>query len=231
MPAKTQQELNGLCRRKVYEAGATVAYEQEKLKYIGCIGKGILRMRKSLPDGRDHIVGLLVRGDMFGRVFDGPVHFAIEVATDAEIYMFSRKGFEDLLTRSVELERMVLLNILSELDAAREWMLILANHRTTERLAGFLLVLCRRWTNIAGVTASSPIRIKMPVSRKDMAQFLGTRPESISRAFHALNDDGIIKLNTPHDIEILDFDALIDLSGMEELHEDTAIDALRAGGD
>lgn len=219
-----------MCRQKNFAAGATVAHEQKKLDFIGCVNNGILRMRKSLPDGREHIVGLLVEGDMFGRVFDGPVHFAIEAATETEISIFPRKAFENLLTRAPDLERMVLLNIMNELDAAREWMLILSNQRTVERLAGFLLVLCRRLAKAAELTASKrgPVVVHVPVSRTDVAQFLGTRQESVSRAFHALSDEGLIHMNSPYDIEIRDLNALIDLSGMEELQDDDAIIALSA---
>ena len=71
-----------------------------------------------------------------------------------------------------------MLNILNELDAAREWMLILTNYRVTERLAGFLMLLCRRWGNVANLARIDDGRLSLtiPVSRTDLAHFLATRP-------------------------------------------------------
>lgn len=222
--------LQSISRTIAFETGETIVHEGEELRYIGAVTQGILRMQKTLPDGREHIVGLLVEGDMFGRVYDGPHHFSVEAATDTVICAFQRAPFEDLLDRWPELERMVMLNILNELDSAREWMLILANHRTTERLAGFLVVLCRRWSNVAKLnnTTGGRLELSIPVSRTDLAHFLGSRPESVSRAFHALADEGLINIKTPYEIEILDFETLIEMCGMEEFVDTAQFDPVRA---
>jgi CRP-like cAMP-binding protein len=126
---ETRDALEAMCRVKSYHANQTVTYAQEKPDFIGCVLTGILRIQKTLADGREHIVGLLVEGDVFGRVFDGAAEFSIEAATDTEICAFPRAEFEALLFQSPDLERAVLLNITNELDRAREWLIILSNHK------------------------------------------------------------------------------------------------------
>lgn len=219
LPKPLLDELRAMCTPRVYENNQQVAEELEQLGFIGFVSKGILRLQRLQVDGRLHIVGLLVENDMFGRLFNGPLHFSITATGRTELCAFPRAPFEALTTRWPELDRLLMLNILNELDAAREWMLILSNHRVTERLAGFLVMLCRRWAMVAKLSRVEVNRMTLtiPLSRSDLADFLGARPESLSRAFHALADDGLIRLETPYEIEILDLSALIDLSGNEDL--------------
>lgn len=221
LPDHVRPELEACCRTRSYKAGQLVTDDGERPDFIGCVRKGILRMQKTLIDGRQHVVGLLVDGDMFGRVFDGPMHFAIEAATEAEICVFQRGPFESLLQRTPELERLILLNILNELDRARDWMMILANHKVAGRLAGFLMVLCTRFKGVDHLSRdnSGRLTVTIPISRTDLAHLLGTRQESISRAFHALADMGAIAILSPYKVEILAVDILAAEAG-EECPED-----------
>jgi CRP/FNR family transcriptional regulator len=229
LPPEHLKQLEGACRLRRYQAGQTVVASGERAEFIGCVTEGFLRMQKVLQDGRHHIVGLLVEGDMFGRVFDGPLNIAIEAATDAEVLAFRRGPFEKLLLSSPELERMVLRNLISELDRARDWMLILSNPRTKGRLAGFLLVLCTRFPGIDHVLRSgegSLLDVKIPINRTDLAHLLGTRPESVSRAFHSLADDGVIAIRKPDLVGILDIEALAAEAGDEYEFSPSAIETI-----
>ncbi|SFB82675.1 Crp/Fnr family transcriptional regulator [Tropicimonas isoalkanivorans] len=211
--------LEAICRTHRYRAGQTVARSGETLDTIGCVRSGFLRMQKRLADGRQHVVGLLVEGDMFGRVFDGALHFAIEAATEAEVCTFRRAPFEELLVRMPDLERMVLLNILNELDRARDWMIILSCPRVSGRIAGFLLVLCSRFAGIDHLFRAGRRgpEVRIPISRADLAHLLGTRPESISRGFHALAEAGYIEILRPDRIGIRDLTALAAEAGDDDL--------------
>jgi CRP/FNR family transcriptional regulator len=211
--------LEAICRKRRYHAGQTVARSGETLDTIGCVRSGFLRMQKTLADGRQHVVGLLVEGDMFGRVFDGALHFAIEAATDAQVCTFRRAPFEAMLLRTPDLERMVLLNILNELDRARDWMIVLSCPRVSGRIAGFLLVLCSRFGGIDHLLREGRggPEVHIPISRADLAHLLGTRPESISRGFHALAEAGCIEVFSPDCIGIRDVAALAAEAGDDDL--------------
>lgn len=222
------QALLKIGRARHFEAGQTLVDVGESPNFVGCVQRGFLRMQKTLHDGRQHIVGLLVEGDMFGRVFDGPMSFSIEAATDVDICAFQRKEFEALLLRTPELDRVVLLNILNELDRARDWMILLANPRVRARLAGFLLILCTRFAEVDHLVQAHArsLEVKIPISRADLAHLLGTRPESISRAFHALADSGSIAIKRPDLVEILDLDALTGETGEDEFASHASIKKL-----
>ncbi|MGS4948253.1 Crp/Fnr family transcriptional regulator [Meridianimarinicoccus sp. RP-17] len=219
MLPETRDALNAMCRMRVFRMGQTVVQEGETPDFVGCVLSGLLRMQKTLADGRHHIVGLLVEGDIFGRVFGGATEFAIEVATDAEFCAFPRGEFEELLMRSPDLDRAVMLNTLNELDRARDWMIILSNQKITGRIAGFLLLMVTRFSTIDHIVKARDggIEIRIPIGRQDLAHLLGTRPESISRALHALQDDSAIRIIEPNLIGVLDLSALAREAGEDEV--------------
>ena len=216
---ETQDALEAMCRVKGYRANQTVVHAQEGSDFIGCVLSGILRMQKTLVDGREQIVGLLVEGDFFGRVFEGTAEFSIEAATDAKFCAFPRSEFEALLTQSPDLERALLLNINNELDRAREWLIILSNQKIVGRIAGFLLLMCSRFGYIDHILQPRPegVEVKIPINRSDLAHLLGTRPESISRSLHALSDQGIIGILEPNRLLIRDTKALAHAADEDEI--------------
>lgn len=228
LEASTLDALDAICRLRRFEPGQTVVLDGERPEFIGCVRSGYLRMQKTLADGRQHMVGLLVEGDMFGHMFNGPIKFALEAATEAEIWAFQRAPFEDLLLHAPDLERAVILNILNELDRARDWMVILGNNRVTGRIAGFLLVLCNRFFGVDHLLriGSGSVDVKVPIGRHDLANLLGTRPESLSRAFHALADSGAIELLKPDLIRIRDVSALAAEAGEDAMDENAHLRGL-----
>ena len=227
----TRTELDTMRRLVRYRVGQVVIHEGEESDFVGIVASGILRMQKNLLDGRHPVVGLLVDGDIFGRVFDGASELAIEAATDAEVIAFPRDPFEALLRRSPDLDQVVLLNLLNELDRAREWMVILSNKKVVNRVAGFLLVMCTRFVDVDHLVQNrqSGMEVKIPVSRLDLAHLLGTRPESISRALHELADAGEIEIIAPDRILISDVGALSTKAGEEDILAPATLKGLLAG--
>lgn len=221
LPEPVRGELSAMAQTRRFARNETIFAAQEPQDHVGCVVSGVLRMQRVLADGQEQIVGLLVASDMFGRMFDGPLAFAIEAATDAEVCLFRRGPFEALLGRSPELEKLVILNILNEVDAALEWVGVLANRKVSARAASFLLMLCRRWALQTGALSleGGRISVSVPLSRHDLALFLGTRPETLSRAIHSLAEDGLIAIRSPYEFDILDLDGLTRLSGQDYLSE------------
>lgn len=235
VPPDILDELESLCTARAFERMTTIAHAGEEHAYLCVVRNGVLRMQKTLADGRQHIVGLLFAGDMFGRVYDGPPAFDIEAATDAEICMIPMRPFEALLQKSPELDRIVLINLLRDLDSARDWLIVLANPRIMSRLAGFLLMLTAR-DEEAGrqLSAGGTVSVLIPISRVDLAHLLGTRVESVSRAFHALAETGCIDIRRPDLVEIRDAEALAAEAGDDLASQNAALSEIlekgRAGG-
>ena len=195
--------------------GDVVVEEGHRIEEIAFVLDGALGMTKRLPDGRVHIVGLLVPGDMFGRLFDGPVAYRIEALSTSRVLSFDRARFEAILSTSLEAEQAFLVMMLDEIDAAREWLLLLNGTGVVQRLAGFLLVLVRRRLIDGRHPLKEGLRMKLPLRRTDLSHYLGVRPESLSRAVHRLQDDGILTIVTPNTFVIDDIPALVAASGQD----------------
>lgn len=217
----TKQELSRLARTRIYRAGETVLAEAEEIGFVGNVVSGVLRMQKALHDGRQQVVGLLLPSDMFGRVFSQTSNVAIEAATDAILCCYNRARFESLFSRFPELEHRMLVSISHELDAAQDWMLLLATQSVTERVATFLLILRKKQVGTAiSNNCAAPV-VEVPIARKDMAAYLGTTVESISRSIQHMARSGIIRILDPHRFAIMDQRRLFVLSGQnpEEFDE------------
>lgn len=213
-----REKLNAIARVRRFPKGASILAEGEEAGIVGNVVGGVLKMLKTQPDGRQQIVGLLVPTDFFGRVFTGTSEFAIEAATEVTLCCFDKRRFEALLLDHPRLEHQVMLSILDELDAARDWITLLGAPTVAQKFASFLLMLCRRWPSIGCGLAPDRehVKLEMPISRADMAQYIGTTVETISRTVRALADKGLIKVLTPTEFIIADLDGLIAASGNED---------------
>lgn len=213
---EVRKELSAISSVRNIKAGEVVVADGEEPTEIGYIIDGNLAMTKMLPDGRTHIIGLLVPTDMFGRVFDGVSSYRVEALTDTKVFGFERVAFEAILRKVPEIERLFLVSVLDELDAAREWILLLGGHKAAQRLASFLLILCRRKTRLLDAEEMKKppvITVHVAIRRVDLAHYLGARPETLSRAFHQLANAKAIRIVDAYNFEILDLNLLIEFAG------------------
>lgn len=223
-PAAAQQALASAARRRSLSRGETVLPAGLEVSELGYVLEGTLGMVRILPDGREHIIGILVPHDMYGRLYDGPNGYALTALTDAQTLVFDRAALESVLAGTPELERMFVVSVLDELDAAREWILLLNGTTVVERVASFLLILARRDGLRRGDQAGAGLSVRLPIARADFARCLGIRPESLSRALHKLARQKIIGLGQADRIEIRDIAALTAAAGQDLLlpqHEKT----------
>lgn len=198
--------------------GKTIIERGARSEDVGYVLDGTLAMVQVLEDGKKHIVGLLVPTDIYGRLFDGPSNYRIEALSASRILSFPRALFEQVLRDNPEAERLFLVHLLDEVDAAREWLLLISGRKAVNRLASFLSILLRR-SKSRRVGGQAVLHV--PLSRRDLAHYLGARPETLSRAFHALEDMGVLRIVDPQHFAILDEPGLIAASGDDlMLHDD-----------
>ncbi|MGI1661583.1 Crp/Fnr family transcriptional regulator [Palleronia sp. KMU-117] len=215
----------GLVHR--FSEGEVVVPEGVHAERIGYVLDGALGMQKRLSDGRTHLIGLLVPTDMYGRVFDGESGYDLVALSETRAFSFPRDAFEEAMGSSPEVERRFLVSLLDELDAAREWILLLGGHKVIERVASFLLVMLRRTLRAetghgpAGAGAGGKVlKVRIPIRRKDLAHHLGARSESISRALHELEDRGTIVLEDAYTVRVTNVPALVEVSGVDLIVDD-----------
>ncbi|MBI1171381.1 helix-turn-helix domain-containing protein [bacterium] len=206
----SREALLSLATLRSLQAGDVILEDGKIAHEIGYLVEGVAGMIQSVDQHRRHIVGLLVPTDIYGRMLDGPSSYRIEALTPARILCFPGGPFEEVLHRYPDVERLFLVHLLDEMDAAREWLLLISGRKMVERVASFLMILARR---ARAADRGGPIIVRNVLSRKDLAQYLGTRKETLSRAFHELEAQGVIRILTPETFEVPDLQALTDACG------------------
>lgn len=200
--------LNRIARRRTVHAGQTILGEGESHTIFANIVSGVVKLTKTLDDGRQHIIGLLFAGDFLGRAFRKDNPYFAEAATDVELCVFPATGFEKLLPERPGLEHRLFEYTLTELDACQEWMLLLARKKAEERVASFLLMIAKRVPSMENASGRQGIHFLLPLSRAEISDCLGLTIETVSRQMTRLKTKGVIELINYREVFIPDVPAL-----------------------
>lgn len=189
-------EIATIAAERRLAAGQAVFDEGEIADSVFTLTSGMLKLYKTTRDGRRQITGFLLPGDFLGISFDRNYVYSAEAIVGSTVCRFGRRPFTALLERHPQLEHSLLGRALTELAAAQEQLLLLGRKSARERVASFLLGLCRRLGVIEGG------RVQLLMSRGDIADFIGTRVETVSRVLGALSRGGVISMPSSHDVVI-----------------------------
>ena len=196
-----------------FPAGAPVVWSGEAMDFVASVVTGIATLTQTMEDGRRQMVGLLLPSDFVGRPGRRQAAYDVTAATDLVMCCFRKKPFEDLILKTPRLAQRLLEMTLDELDAAREWMLLLGRKTAREKIASFLCILARRESALKLQLGAGPIQVDLPLTREEMADYLGLTIETVSRQISGLRRDGVIDLVGKRGIAIPDFDSLQEIAG------------------
>jgi CRP/FNR family transcriptional regulator, nitrogen fixation regulation protein len=188
-----------------YRRGAEVFGEAEPAEYVYQVIDGAVRSYKLLSDGRRQIGAFHLIGDVFGLETGGVHRFTAEAIVDTTIRLAKRVSLAHVAESDATVARDLLNMTATNLKHAEDHMLLLGRKTSLERVAAFLLEMDHRLT-AAGVMA-------LPMSRRDIADYLGLTLETVSRALSALHDQGILGFQgqTQRQIVLLDRPKLAEL--------------------
>lgn len=206
LPDATLDQINRLSRRRRVKAGRALFHEDEANTVVATVLSGVVKVSVSLADGRTQVVGLHFPADFIGRPFAAPLAPLTEAATDVELCCFDRSRFEALLVEHKGLEEAFVRQVTADLDAAREWMLLLGHKTAEERMASLILLCLRRLAppDCAGHIPDADVRVELPLSRTEIAQFLGLTIETVSRMLKRLSTRGVIAIESGRGIRVTD---------------------------
>ncbi|WP_299820301.1 transcriptional regulator FnrL [uncultured Jannaschia sp.] len=208
------EDLARLAAMKSYrswQAGETIVLEGEALAFVASVVEGCATLTRSLEDGRMQMVGLLMPSDFLGRPGRAAAPYAVTAATKVTLCMFDRRAFERMMVETPHLAGRLLEMSLDELDAARDWMLVLGRKTAREKVATLLTLVLRRAS-----VADRPLRAELPLTREAMAAYLGLTIETVSRQMTALRKAGLIRLEGARGLSCDDLAALAAESGDDE---------------
>ena len=188
-----------------YRKGSEIYGEKEPAEYVYQVKSGAVRSYKLLSDGRRQIGAFHLVGDIFGLENGSEHRFTTEAIIDTTVRLVRRHSLETV----AQSDAMVAINLLgmttNNLQHAEDHMLLLGRKTSLERVAAFLLEMDKRLT-AADVMA-------LPMSRRDIADYLGLTLETVSRALSRLHELGVLGFvgNTQRQIVLLDRQQLASL--------------------
>ena len=197
-------------------AKGTLLFEQERpMTKVYFLTEGMVKIFHLLPDGQRQVTGFMVPGDILGGIKrQASAHCSAEAVTDVSLCTFERDGFLRIIQDYPDLCFKLLITATDEIEAQHEHMTLLGRKRAVERLAIFLLM-ADTWRLETG----TPGLLHLPMTRADIADYLGLTVESMSRTFSRLKTMGYIALSGPNNVRLLNLAGLYDLAGLDHLPE------------
>jgi CRP/FNR family transcriptional regulator, nitrogen fixation regulation protein len=192
--------------------GATMAYhrnteifgENEPAEYLYKVVSGTVRTYKILSDGRRQVGGFYLPGDIFGLEFEDEHTLSAEAITDAKVLVVKRSAIATLAGNNTSVARQLVTLTGRELRRVQDRTLLLIKS-AQERVASFLLEMAGR-----GPAGNA---IDLPMSRQDIADYLGLTIETVSRTLTSLESCATIEVPSSRHIVLRNQAALRRLNG------------------
>ncbi len=167
-----------------YKKGTEIYGEKGPAEYVYQVQIGAVRSYKLLTDGRRQIGAFHLVGDIFGLENGNAHRFTAEAVVKTTVRLIKRQSLEAVAESDAVVTRNLLSMTTSNLEHAENHMLLLGRKTSMEKVAAFLLEMDARLT-ATGIMA-------LPMSRRDIADYLGLTLETVSRALSRLQRAGIL---------------------------------------
>jgi CRP/FNR family transcriptional regulator len=205
--------LAAIVTGRSYPARQTIVQEGESAEWLFNVLSGTVKLFRTLPDGRVQIIGFLGEGDFMGLPPAGLYEVSAETVTPVDVCVFPKRSFDRLLGESQALEHRLFAMSRDEVVAAQNHMLLLGRKTAQERVATFLVARVKqpRCGRSVALLDTAPW-IDLPMSRMEIADYLGLTMETVSRAFSKFKHQGLIALDGPDRVQLMRLDRLREIA-------------------
>jgi CRP/FNR family transcriptional regulator len=193
-----------------YNSGESIFHQyDDSSESAYTLRKGLIKITKSLSDGRVQIVRVLVAGDLFG--FDG---FANEnynhtatALTDCEVCRLPLADLATLRKNNNEIDQSMIARVIKNLRQTEDMVLELGAKKASEKLASFIMSLSKSDGNSELNLVAEDQWLSLPLSRSEIGSLLGLTIETVSRFFSDWKRKGYIK-ESKGSIQVIDAEGL-----------------------
>jgi CRP/FNR family transcriptional regulator, anaerobic regulatory protein len=196
-------DLETLSRSVAYVQRQQMFAQDEPAESVYNITSGSVRLYRLLPDGRRQVVGFAIPGDFLGLSMSERSVYGAEALTAVTACRFSRESFSTFVDQRPHLLRRLYDLASHELSLAQEQMVIIGRRTAEERVVCFLVGLRKRWAQFN----HNSVTVPLPMTRQDIADFLGLTIETVSRAISKLAREKAL-LVVPDGVRLLDLPRL-----------------------
>ncbi len=183
--------LGGMGITVTFDSGQTIVIEGDPILHCFRIIAGTVRLYKAIADGRRQVLDFLGQGQCFGLTGFARHSYSAEALSPVTLIRYSRQTIEAAIETNPGLAQALFRLACTELDQAQRQMLLLGRKSADEKIASFLLGLRER---TGGDIPKTRNTVHLPMSRQDMADYLGLTIETVSRTMSRFKRLGLIGL-------------------------------------
>jgi CRP/FNR family transcriptional regulator len=167
--------------------------EESVAHWIFIVSHGVMKAYRDLPSGKQRIMAFLFPHDLFGLAESGHYVNTLQSVTAVTLYRIEVATLTAMLHRDSELEFQFLTKVTHELRESLRRGLVIGRRDAVGRVAMFLRMLEQRMHS-----HPNTMHIDIPMSRSDMANYLGLSLEAVSRACRTLERTGVVAFDGLH---------------------------------
>jgi len=201
---------------RTLEAGETLIHAGEKARHVFTVLDGCMMVSRLGKDGRRQVMSFVFKDHFVGLTATENYFFTVQAITPSTVLWRTREHLESHLAGNQQAERTFREMVFRVLENSLDLVYSLGQRTAVERLAVFILYMRRQYHLSSEGSAGSNDIVELPMSRQDIADFLGLKKETVSRSFTALDDKGLISRPNTHSVEIGNLEALRELAGITD---------------
>jgi CRP/FNR family transcriptional regulator len=204
-------EVTSSIIRRKYKKGQIIFFEGDVSDKFYIINGGKIKIFKYTKEGKEQILYILSEGDFIGYLSllkKGRFDYNAEALEDVNVCMLTKDDFDKIVKRTPEISLRILESLHDRLVSLENLVQTLSTKDIETRIATILKNFAREF----GKEEAKGIVIEMPLSREEMANYIGVTRETMSRKLTSMEDDGIIELVGNKKIIIKDLQLLEELS-------------------
>jgi len=202
-----QSDKQSRVKERALITGQTLFREGDRADYVYEVVSGVMRLTRVLENGQRQVISFGYPGDVIGFPRNGRYHTECDVISAGTVKMYRRDALHSCAT-DVALHKFLTESALEEIALMQDHFLMLGRKTAKEKLASFLIALMNR----AGTPLGQYKKIKLPMSRSDIADFLGLTTETVSRTVSEFRHKNIIALDDAHTVIVLEENELLKIA-------------------
>jgi CRP/FNR family transcriptional regulator len=197
---RQRQELESLSTLVTVNTRGTVYRAGTHAGAVYIIREGALKSFRELPSGKRRIMAFLFARDLFGLSERGRYLNTVQALTRTVCYRIPVEPLQAVLRKDAELEFQFLCKVIHELREVQYHTVMIGRRSAAGRVAMFLTMLEKNLSS----DGTKRTTIPLPMSRSDMAEYLGLSLEAVSRACTQLQKDRLIAFDSARFVRVLD---------------------------
>ena len=198
------EDFSCISLEKIFKNKENIFLQEDVANNLFNVTSGNVKIYKLLNDGRIQIIGFLYPGDFFGSYNNNKYNYSAEAIGEVKVCSFLKSDINLFIEKNIMLAKGLLHQTSHELNLVQDRIRVLGKLNSIERMSTFILNVSEQRARIGW--QNNPI--SLPMTRQDIADYLGLTIETVSRSISELKKRSIIKLINKKQIFINEFDQL-----------------------